>query len=139
MNKAALGAAEAALLIVILVALPLYAADIVRSAMPGFNISAVISYFFSAYVLALGVILAIVSGLSTALRGPRGSGAAKVAQGALGVLYFYMLLHAGDISISILLSNVTLAIGLDLTLMAFLLYIGAALRMVQGALMMFQK
>ena len=139
MNRIALGAADAIILIALLVALPIYAMDVLRSAIPGFSASSILGYFFSTELLALGVILAIVSGLSTALRGPRSSGAAKMAQGALSVLYFYLLLHGGNISMPITISNLTLVIGLDLTLMVYMLYIGGLLRMVQGALIMIRK
>ena len=139
MNRIALGIAEAIILIALLVALPLYAADVLRSAIPGFNPSSMLGYFFSTEVLAIGAILAVVSGLSTALRGPIGSGAAKIAQGALGVLYFYLLFHGGNISMPLAISNVTLVIGLDLTLMIYILYIGGLLRVVQGALIMISK
>ena len=139
MNRIALGVAEAIILIALLVVLPLYAADVLRSAIPGFNPSAILGYFFSTEVLAVGAILAVVSGLSTALRGPMSSGAAKIAQGALGVLYFYLLFHGGNISMSLAISNITLVIGLDLTLMIYILYIGGLLRVVQGALIMIRK
>ncbi|MEM3811280.1 MAG: hypothetical protein QXV38_03155 [Conexivisphaerales archaeon] len=105
------------------------------TALPGFDASAAIDYF-STEVLALGAIIAILAGLSTALQGSRSSGAAITAQGFVGLLYFYFLLHGGYISMSLAIANVTLLIGLSLTLMIYILYAGALLRALQGILIM---
>jgi len=91
------------------------------------------SVFLSNTAVALVVAMAI---LSIPIRGikeaPRITGGAKLLQGIVMAAYYYVILNGGNVSISVLYSNIELVITATLLITLALLEVSAILRSLSG-------
>jgi hypothetical protein len=91
------------------------------------------SVFLSNTAIALVIILAV---LAIPIRGireaPKITGGAKLLQGVVLAAYYYVILNGGTVSISLLYSNIELAITATLLITLALLEISALFRILSG-------
>jgi len=101
----------------------------------GLDISGTLStVFLSSTAIALAIVLAI---LAIPIRGireaPKITGGAKLVQGIVLAVYYYVILNGGTVSISLLYSDINLIITATLLITLSLLEVSAVFRMLQGA------
>ena len=90
--------------------------------------------FLSSLAVALALALAILAIPSRAVKdAPKISGGAKLLQGVVLAIYYYVILNGGTVSLSLLYSNVNLVITATLLITLALLELSAVFRMLQGA------
>lgn len=91
------------------------------------------SVFLSSTAIALAIALAV---LAIPIRGikeaPKITGGAKLLQGIVLAAYYYVILNGGTVSISILYSNIELAITATLLITLALLEVSAVFRILSG-------
>jgi hypothetical protein len=91
------------------------------------------SVFLSNTAIALAITLAI---LAIPIRGikeaPKITGGAKLLQGVVLAAYYYVILNGGTVSISVLYSNIELAITATLLITLALLEVSAIFRILSG-------
>lgn len=91
------------------------------------------SVFLSNIAVALAVALAVLAIPSRAVKdAPKVSGGAKLVQGIVLAVYYYVILNGGTVSLSLLYSNVELLLTATLLISLALLELSAAFRILQG-------
>jgi hypothetical protein len=93
--------------------------------------------FLSPVAIALAIALAVLVIPSRAIKdAPKVTGGAKLLQGIVLALYYYVILSGGTVSLSVLYSDLDLVITVTLLITLALLEVSAVLRMLQGVLEM---
>lgn len=127
------------ILMLVLVVLPEYTPGVLESFAPSMHITSIITYFFNAYTLALGAVLATVSALGIALSQGTRKGVIKAAQGVIGMLYFLYIMHFGAITITTNAHGFPVSISLVFTIGLVLIELSLLLTVVEGLIVALRR
>lgn len=126
------GVVLAAIDIFLLVYLPSVGSQYVKNF--GADISGTLgTVFLSSTAIALAIAIAILAIPGRAVKdAPRVSGGAKLLQGIVLAVYYYVILNGGTVSLSLAYSNVNLIVTATLLITLALLELSAVFRVLQG-------
>ncbi len=126
------GIVIAAIDIFLLVYLPSIGSQYVKNF--GADISGTLgTVFLSQTAIVLAIALAILAIPSRAVKdAPKVSGGAKLLQGIVLAVYYYVILNGGTVSLSLTYSNVDLIVTASLLITLSLLELSAVFRILQG-------
>jgi hypothetical protein len=128
----AIGIVLAAIDIFLLVYLPSVGSQYVKNF--GADISGTLgTVFLSSTAIALAIAIAILAIPSRAVKdAPKVSGGAKLLQGIVLAVYYYVILNGGTVSLSLVYSDVKLIVTATLLITLALLELSAVFRILQG-------